>query len=116
MKAQVESVDPAGLNTPPDPALYASLLNDMAPLRPSKPEVFETARMAAAAGMAFHWVSLGTSVGTPTELLLELAGIKAAIRTWYQKQPDEVIREASAYSARLTEVYGELRLLETQGS
>jgi len=54
-----------------------------------------------------------TSVGSHAEVLLELAGIKAAIRTWYEKQPDEVIREASAYSARLTEMWTELRILES---
>lgn len=43
---------------------------------------------------------------------MELAWIKVAIRGWYQKQPDEVIREASAYSARLTELWTELRVLE----
>lgn len=54
-----------------------------------------------------------TSVGSHAELLLEMAGVKAAIRTWYDKQPDEVIREASAYSARLTEIWTELRILES---
>lgn len=55
---------------------------------------------------------LGTSVDTRAGVLLELAGIKAAIRTWHRKQPDEVLSEASAYSARLTEMWTELQILE----
>ncbi len=72
--------------TPIDPALLQALATDMAPLR--------------------------TDVDSRTGVLLELAGIKAAIRTWFDKQPDQVLREASAYSARLTEMWTELRLLE----
>jgi hypothetical protein len=60
----------------------------------------------------FPLSQVATSVGTKSEVLLELAGIKAAIRTWYEKQPDEVLREAAAYSARLTELWTELKLLE----
>lgn len=74
--------------TPIDPSLLAALANDLAPLNDGAPS-----------GRA--------------QVLLELAGIKAAIRTWYDKQPDQVIREASAYSARLTELWTELRLLES---
>lgn len=72
---------------PVDPALLAALASDIAPM----------------------------GVGTPNtraEVLLELSGIKAALRTWFDKQPDQVIREASAYSARLTELWTDLRLLE----
>lgn len=118
MKTAVESVDPAGYlpGPPPDPALLSALANEMAPLRSSRVEAFELAAQLADAGQLPRWAMLGTSVGTPAQVLLELAGIKAAIRTWYDKQPDEVIREASAYSARLTELAGELRLLETSGS
>ena len=72
--------------SPIDPALLQALATDMAPLR--------------------------TDVDSRTGVLLELAGIKAAIRTWFDKQPDQVLREASAYSARLTELWTELRLLE----
>lgn len=74
-------------DAPIDPALLAALANDIAPLGVGAPE-------------------------TRAEALLELAGIKAAVRTWYDKQPDQVTREASAYSARLTELWTELRLLE----
>lgn len=91
----------------PDPALLASLANDMAPLRPSRVDAFEYVTQ----GYAFH--QMQTSVGTVPELLLELAGVKAAIRTWHNKQPDEVLREAGAYSARLTEILTELKLIET---
>lgn len=87
----------------PDPALLAALTDDMPPLRPSgcapviDPRTQET---------------MPTSVGTRAECLLELAGIKAAIRSWFQKDPDQVMREASAYSARCTELWTELRLIE----
>lgn len=112
MKASVKSTDPGYVPGPaPDPALLAALANDMAPIRPSRIDVFEAARLH----QTLDFKRLGTSVGTVAELLLELAGIKAAIKTWYDKQPDEVIREASAYSARLTEVWTELRLLEVSG-
>lgn len=99
-----------GDQTPVAAEMYA-LVNDMAPLRPSRPEVFSE---IAASGMA---ISQGiaratTSVGRPIELLLELAGIKAAIRAFYAKDPDQVLRECGAYSARLTEIWTELRLLE----
>lgn len=72
---------------PVDLALLAALANDMAPMGVGVPD-------------------------SKAELLLELAGIKTAIRTWYDKQPDQVIREASAYSARLTEIWTGLQLLE----
>lgn len=90
-----------------DPMLLAALADDMAPLRPSRPDAF----MALAQGVPLNQIP--TSVGSKAELLLELAGIKAAIRTWFDKQPDEVLREAAAYSARLTEVWTELKLIET---
>ena len=87
----------------PDPALLAALAHAMAPLRPSQPQAFATGDPRP----------MPTSVGSHAEMLMELGGIKAAIRTWHEKQPDEVIREASAYSARLTEVWTELRILES---
>lgn len=116
MKAQVETVVPGTLpGGDPDPTLLAALVHEMAPLRASRPDIFQHAATAAAAGQPVDWAFLGTSVGTVPELLLELAGIKAAIRTWYDKQPDEVLREAAAYSARLTEIWTELRILESRG-
>lgn len=112
MKAVAQSTDPGYVPGPaPDPALLAALADDMAPLRDSRPEVFEAARLHNTT----DFKRLGTSVGTVPELLLELAGVKAAIRTWFDKQPDEAVREASAYSARLTEIWTELRLLEVSG-
>lgn len=92
---------------PPDPDLLAALVDDMAPLRPSRMDGFQLMTQGAVISQ------VPTSVGAPAEVLLELAGIKAAIRTWYQKDPDQVLREASAYSARLSEVWTELRLLES---
>jgi len=89
VKAIVQGTEESGfLGTEPiDPTLLAALADDVAPM----------------------------GVGAPVSragVLLELAGIKASIRTWYDKQPDQVIREASAYSARLTEMWTDLRLLE----
>jgi hypothetical protein len=104
MKALVEGNEEHGYipTRAPDPALLAALAHSMAPLRPSQIGAFATGELRP----------MPTSVGSHAEILLELAGIKAAIRTWYEKQPDEVIREASAYSARLTEMWTELRILE----
>ena len=104
MKAVLKGSEETGYipSTPPDPALLAALAHSMAPLRPSQPMAFAAPVPAP----------MPTSVGSRAEVLLELAGIKAALRTWHDKQPDEVIREASAYSARLTEIWTELRLLE----
>lgn len=116
MKSTVAPTDPGYLPGPdPDPLLLQALANGIAPLRDSRPDIFAQAAVAARSGQPYDWAHLGTSVGTVPDLLLELAGIKAAIRTWFDKQPDEVLREAAAYSARLTEVWTELRLLETRG-
>ena len=107
MRAQVQGNDDVGYlpQDTPDVALLSALAHGMAPLRPSG-LMFAPGAPSPIAGM------IATSVGTPIELLEELVGIKTAIRTWYQKQPDEVLREAGAYTARLTEVWTELRLLE----
>lgn len=90
VKAVVQGSQEQGFvdsEAPIDPMLLAALANDLAPLGTGDP----TTRVA---------------------VLIELAGIKAAIRTWYDKQPDQVLREASAYSARLTELWTGLRLVE----
>jgi hypothetical protein len=84
----VQGTEEAGFIGEVDPVLLAALTDDMAPLRPAG------------------------AVGSRAEVLLELAGVKAAIRTWHSKQPDQVLREASAYSARLTELWTDLRVLE----
>lgn len=109
MRAAVEGSEETGFlpEDTPDPGLLAALATEMAPLRDSHPEAFDLSLNGGNAN------PLPTSVGSRAAVLLELAGIKAAIRTWYSKQPDEVIREACAYSARLTELWTELRLLES---
>lgn len=84
---------------PVDPALLAALASDLAPTG-MQPLVQVNADATI--------TPLTTRVG----VLLELQGIKAALKTWFDKQPDQVIREASAYSARLTELWTELRLVE----
>jgi hypothetical protein len=111
MKTTVEGSQDGGYmpTTPPDPDLLAAIAaGGIAPMRDSVLAGFHA--MAQDHRLTAHMVP--TSLGTKGQILLELAGIKAAIRTWYQKQPDEVVREASAYSARLTEMWTELRLIE----
>ena len=110
MKARVEGSEDTGYipQGPMDQALLAVLGDEMAPMRPSRPEAFQY-MVHMGVNQPLH---SSLSVGSRGELLLELAGIKTAIRTWHSKQPDEVLREASAYSARLTELWTELRLVE----
>lgn len=48
---------------------------------------------------------LRTGLGTREEVQDELDGIAAAMRGFYGKAPDQVLRECSAYSARLSELY-----------
>lgn len=43
-------------------------------------------------------------LGTREEIQAELDGVAAAIRRFHIKDPDQVLREASAYTARLTEL------------
>lgn len=86
-------------DAPVDPALLQALADDLAPTG-MQPLV--------QVNVDATLTPLSTRVG----VLLELQGIKAALKTWFDKQPDQVIREASAYSARLTELWTELRLLE----
>jgi len=111
MKTNVEGSQEGGFiqTTPPDPDLLAAIAaGGIAPMRDSVIDGFNA--MAQDHRITANMVA--TSLGTKGQVLLELAAIKAAIRTWYQKQPDEVVREASAYSARLTEMWTELRLVE----
>lgn len=54
----------------------------------------------AAPGMAYLWNGLGTRV----DIERELDGIALAIRAFALKQPDQIMRETAAYSARLTEL------------
>jgi hypothetical protein len=53
------------------------------------------------AGMA----AMRQGLGTREEIQGELDEIAAAMRGFYLKAPDQVLRECSAYSARLTELY-----------
>jgi len=43
-------------------------------------------------------------LGTKQEIERELDGMATAVRTFSVKQPDQVMRECAAYSARLTEL------------
>lgn len=53
-------------------------------------------------------------LGDRAMVLGEIQRVQAAIRTWHLKEPDQVMREASAYSARLTELRGELMEAQTR--
>lgn len=101
MKTTVEGSEEGGyLPTGPiDPTLLAAVAGD--------PSTF-----MAPSGQGIQVNGIPTSIVSRSSVLLELAAIKTAIRKWYEKQPDEVIREAAAYSARLTELWTELRQLE----
>lgn len=48
--------------------------------------------------------NLRGGLGTRAEVQQELDGIAASVRAFYAKPPDEVMRECSAYTARLTEL------------
>lgn len=55
-------------------------------------------------------------LGTRDEIERELDLIAAAVRAFHQRQPDQVMREIAAYSARLTELSVLLHRVEgTQG-
>jgi hypothetical protein len=96
---------------PVDPVLLAALSDGMPPLRTGVSTVTSgpTSLMSAFEDP----VRLAAAIGTRVEILMELAGVKAAIRTWHSKQPDQVLVESSAFSARLTELWTDLQLVES---
>ena len=47
---------------------------------------------------------LNNGLGTKADIERELDGIALAIRSFSLKQPDQIMRECAAYSARLTEI------------
>lgn len=51
-------------------------------------------------GMAY----LANGLGTRADIERELDGIALAVRAFALKQPDQIMRECAAYSARLTEL------------
>lgn len=63
---------------------------------------------------ALMQASLRTGLGTRQEIELELDGIAMAMRAFALKQPDQVMREVAAYSARLTELTVLLHRVESQ--
>lgn len=59
----------------------------------------------ATAGLAMPGMAyLSNGLGTRDDIERELDGVALAIRSFGLKQPDQVLRESSAYSARLTEL------------
>jgi hypothetical protein len=55
---------------------------------------------------------LSGPLGPREEVEEELDGILVAVRTFWMKEPDQVMREISAYSARLTELAVQLARVE----
>lgn len=55
---------------------------------------------------------LRAGLGTRPQIQAELDDIAAAMRGFYLKPPDQVLRECSAYSARLSELYVLLHRVE----
>lgn len=56
------------------------------------------------------------TLGSKEQVQKELDLMAAAIRTFYQKTPDQVMRECSGYSARLTELAVLLHRIEPKDS
>lgn len=52
------------------------------------------------------------ALGTREEVLAEVDAMLRAMRTWWELEPDAVLRIAAAYSARLTEMYVHLHRIE----
>jgi hypothetical protein len=61
-------------------------------------------RTSVLAQMAMAPLPVPGHLGTKEEIQEELDGIARSIRTFHLKQPDQVMRESGAYSARLTEL------------
>lgn len=57
-----------------------------------------------AANVAMLMAPLSYGLGSKEQIQQELDGIAAAVRTFPMKQPDQVMRECAAYTARLTEL------------
>jgi len=85
---------------------------DEQPLRPAFPvrtDVPAAAKGPAVPPMADYVVrddmaNLRAGLGTREQIQDEIDDIASAMRGFYLKAPDEVLRECSAYSARLTEM------------
>jgi hypothetical protein len=73
---------------------------DVPPSSPALRIVPDQAPGQAPPGMAYLYNGLGTRQQIETEL----DGIALAIRAFALKQPDQIMRESAAYSARLTEL------------
>lgn len=60
-------------------------------------------------------IPLGVSGVLPSReaIIEELRLIHRAVRVWFSREPDVVLREASAYSARLAELRLDIRLAGT---
>lgn len=59
---------------------------------------------AMPANVSMLMAPLQYGLGTREEIQRELDSIAAAVRTFPMKQPDQIMRETAAYSARLTEL------------
>lgn len=74
---------------------------DVPAVQPQDAQVIPiTGAAMPASGMAI----LNSGLGTRQDIERELDGIALAIRSFALKQPDQIMRETAAYSARLTEM------------
>ena len=53
-----------------------------------------------------------SQLGTKDEVLAEIDTMLRAMRTWWELEPDAVLRIGAAYSVRLTELYVNLHRVE----
>lgn len=53
-----------------------------------------------------------SQLGSKTAVLAEIDAMLSAVRDFWQMEPDEVMREISAYTARCTELYVQLHRVE----
>lgn len=96
----------------PAPAL-SSVPAASAPL-PDLEHAAAQAPTDVAANVFMLMAPLRHTLGTRPEIEAELDGIAVAVRTFDRKQPDQVMRETAAYSARLTELCVQLHRVESR--
>lgn len=78
------------------------------------PAVPQVGTSVVAMPAALMQATLRTGLGTRAEIEQELDGIALAMRAFAIKQPDQIMRECGAYSARLTELTVLLHRVESQ--
>lgn len=79
-----------------------------------EPAAIGPASTAVLGGMTVLMAPLGNGLGTKQQIQDELDGIALAVRAFPVKQPDQIMRECAAYTARLTELEVLLHRVEAQ--